>query len=69
MLLVLGPFYVGATQTPVRRWLGDLDTEMPGHRALFEKEYCMRVIWLGEGDGAALETLLIDQCWDGHGRY
>jgi hypothetical protein len=42
---------------------------MVGHRVLFKEEFCMRIVWIGRGDGAALEKLLIDQCQEQYGRY
>ena len=63
-------FYVGATQDPLRRWVGDPDggeqrEAMPGHRDAGWKE--MRVVHVAHGGAAAsLEARLIREAMERH---
>ena len=64
-------FYVGATQDPLRRWVGDPDGDplgrgaMPGHREAGWNE--MRVVHVARGSAAAsLEARLIREAMELH---
>ena len=63
-------FYVGATQDPLRRWVGDPDGgeqrgAMPGHRDAGWHE--MRVVHVAHGGAAAsLEARLIREAMERH---
>ena len=63
-------FYVGATQDPLRRWVGDPDggeqrEAMPGHRDAGWNE--MRVVHVAHGGAAAsLEARLIREAMERH---
>ena len=63
-------FYVGATQDPLRRWVGDVDGDeqrgpMPGHRDAGWNE--LRVVHVAHGGAAAsLEARLIREAMERH---
>ena len=63
-------FYVGATQDPLRRWVGDVDggwqrEAMPGHRDAGWNE--LRVVHVAHGGAAAsLEARLIREAMERH---
>ena len=63
-------FYVGATQDPLRRWVGDVDGgeqrgPMPGHRDAGWNE--LRVVRVAHGGAAAsLEARLIREAMERH---
>ena len=60
---------MGVTEDPVRRWLGCKKSGWEGHCKTFAKEHVMVMIWFGQGDGAALERLLINQCMEIYGSF